>query len=183
MGQTLAKRIRDKRESEKKVVHDRRAVDLVHTDVYAVEIDDPYEPGAKITAFRSKRSDPLARLHAHHQIDEAQYLAGRAYQRDWETAERGAQAIDPSKEFVDGGRLAEPITEPQRRARIRLVRIQRELGRHMYKVAHGVLIGGVTIESLTIGFGRSGQTWTKYYGAMFRDGLDLLAVEYRLASR
>ena len=29
------------------------------------------------------------------QIDEAQYRAGRVFQRDWEIAERGARAIDP----------------------------------------------------------------------------------------
>ena len=38
--------------------------------------------------MRSIRNDPLARLHTHRQIDEAQYQGGRAFQDDWEKAER-----------------------------------------------------------------------------------------------
>jgi hypothetical protein len=37
----------------------------------------------------------------------------RAFQFDWETAERGARAIDPTKEAVDGGQMPEPITDGQ----------------------------------------------------------------------
>jgi hypothetical protein len=66
-------------------------------ELSTLEVDDPLERGAKLTATRNIRNDPLARLHTHHQIDDAQFYAGRAYQRDWEAAERGAQAIDPTK--------------------------------------------------------------------------------------
>ena len=61
------------------------------------------EPGEKIVTLRSIRNDPLGRLHSHHQIDEAQYQGGRAFQDDWEKAERGPQAVDPGREYVDGG--------------------------------------------------------------------------------
>src|SRR3954465_11506205 len=87
--------------------HDRRAHDLPrNAEVIAVEIDDPLalEPGEKIVVLRSVRNDPLGRLHAHHQIDDAQYRGGRAFQNDWERAERGPQAIDPAREYVDGAR-------------------------------------------------------------------------------
>ena len=40
---------------------------------------------------RHRINDPLARLHSHRQIDEAQYQGGRAFQNDWKKAERGAQ--------------------------------------------------------------------------------------------
>ena len=63
--------------------HDRKARDLpLNAEVATVEIDDPLalEPGEKIIALRSIRNDPLARLHSHHQIDEAQYRGGRAFQ-------------------------------------------------------------------------------------------------------
>ena len=60
-----------------------------------VEVDDPLalEPGEKIVTLRSTRNDPLARLHTHRQIDEAQYQGGRAFQSDWEKAERGPRAV------------------------------------------------------------------------------------------
>src|ERR1700744_3703048 len=88
-------------------VHDRRSQDLPHNaEVAAVEVDDPLalEPGEKIVALRSIRNDPLGRLHSHHQIDEAQYRGGRAFQGDWEKGEGGPQAGGPSREYVDGGR-------------------------------------------------------------------------------
>jgi len=111
-------------------VHDRKARDLPrNAEVASVEIDDPLglEPGEKIVAIRSIRNDPLARLHSHRQIDEAQYRGGRAFQDDWEKAERGPRAVDPTREYVDGGqaradhRAAAPggIAAQSRRARTR----------------------------------------------------------------
>jgi hypothetical protein len=81
-------------------VHDRRSRDLLrNAEVAAIEVDDPLalEPGEKIVTLRSIRNDPLARLHSHRQIDEAQYQGGRAFQDDWEKAERGPQAVDPTR--------------------------------------------------------------------------------------
>jgi hypothetical protein len=86
-------------------IHDRRSRDLPrNAEVVAVEVDDPLalEAGEKIVALRSIRNDPLGRPHSHHQLDEAQFLAGRAFQHDWERAERGPQAVDPGREYVDG---------------------------------------------------------------------------------
>lgn len=153
-------------------------------ELSTIDVDDPLEYGAKLTATRNIRNDPLARLHSHHQIDDAQFYAGRAYQRDWETAERGAQAIDPTKEAVDGGRIPEPLSDAQGKARIRLVEIEGILGRTMQRVIHAVLIEGMSMEIMALQlFGRHGETAAKYYGRMFRDALDELAREYRLATR
>jgi hypothetical protein len=101
-------------------IHDRRSKDVLRNrHVSIIEVDDPYERGEKIVVSRQLRGDPLGRLHAHGQIDQAQYNAGRAFQFDWETAERGARAIDPTKEAVDGGQMPEPITDGQAAARVR----------------------------------------------------------------
>src|SRR6478735_5353482 len=100
-------------------VHDRRSQDLpLNAEVAAVEVDDPLalEPGERIVALRSIRNDPLGRMHSHRHIDEAQYQGGRAFQNDWEKAERGPRAVDPGREYVDGGQAPEPITEGQRKA-------------------------------------------------------------------
>src|ERR1700682_3952999 len=61
-------------------IHDRRSRDLLrNAEVAAIEVDDPLglDPGDKIVTLRSIRNDPLARLHTHRQIDEAQYQGGR----------------------------------------------------------------------------------------------------------
>lgn len=166
-------------------VHDRRAQDLLrNAQVGTLEIDDPMalEPGDKIVAIRSTRNDPLAKLHDRRQIDEAQYLGGRAFQEDFETAERGPQAIDPSKEFVDGGRMPEPITEGQRKAVLRLNRAERELGADGSALAHSVLISGLTVSQVARSRGLVGERWEKYFGLRFRECLDRLAVVYGFAT-
>src|SRR5437588_11110916 len=132
-------------------VHDRRARDrALNAEVAAIEVDDPLalEPGEKIVALRSIRNDPLGRLHSHRQIDEAQYQGGRAFQNDWEKAERGPQAVDPTREYVDGGRSREPITERQRKAVLRLNRAERELGADGSALVHDVLVRGLTMQQV-----------------------------------
>src|ERR1700733_15837510 len=87
-------------------IHDRRSTDLPrNAEVAAIEVDDPLalEPGDRIVTLRSIRNDPLGRLHSRRQIDEAQYQSGRTFQDDWEKAERGPQAVDPTREYGDGG--------------------------------------------------------------------------------
>src|SRR3954452_14814003 len=129
-----------------------------------MEVDDPLaqEAGEKIVTMRSLRNDPLGRLHSHRQIDEAQYQGGRALQDDWEKAERGLQAIDPAREYVDGGRPREPITKAQRKAVLRLNRAQRDLGADGTALVHEVLVLGLTMEQVGERRGLRGQRWTDY---------------------
>jgi hypothetical protein len=164
-------------------VADRRSTDLLrNAQVSAMEVDDPFEVGAKILAFRSLRDDPLGRLHDRHQIDEAQYHAGRAYQHDFETAERGPRAIDPSKEAVDGGVMPEPLTEQQRKAALRLKAAAEELGVHGRKLIQDFLINGMTMEQIAQVRGLVPSQFTlKYYGARVRECLDGLAIVYDFA--
>jgi hypothetical protein len=167
-------------------VHDRRSQDLPHNaEVAAVEVDDPLalEAGEKIVALRSIRNDPLARLHSHHQIDEAQYRGGRAFQHDWERAERGPQAVDPSREYVDGVQAREPITEGQRRAALRLNRIERELGADGSALVHDVLVHGMTMEQIAERRGLTTQRWKDYFSRRFQECLDRLALIYGFATK
>jgi hypothetical protein len=162
-------------------VHDRRSQDLPHNaEVAAVEVDDPLalEPGEKIVALRSIRNDPLGRLHSHHQIHEAQYRGGRAFQHDWERAERGPQAVDPSREYVDSSQTREPITEGQRQAVLRLNRIERELGADGSALVHDVLVQGMTMEQIGARRDLSSQRWKDYFSRRFQECLDRLALIY-----
>jgi hypothetical protein len=166
-------------------IHDRKAQDLpLNAEVAAVEVDDPLalEPGEKIVTLRSIRNDPLARLHSHHQIDEAQFRGGRAFQDDWEKAERGPRAVDPTREYVDASPSREPITERQRRAVLRLNRASRELGADGAVLVHEVLILGLTMEKIGERRGLSGQRWMDYFSKRFRECLDRLALIYGFAT-
>ncbi len=177
-----AKRSRSHRMSKS---HDRRAHDLPrNAEVIAVEIDDPLalEPGEKIVALRSVRNDPLGRLHAHKQLDEAQYRAGRAFQDDWERSELGPQAIDPSREHVDGVQRRELVTEGQRQAVLRLNRAERELGADGAAITHDVLVRGLTMEQVGQKRGLASQRWNDYFARRFKECLDRLAMVYGFAT-
>jgi len=166
-------------------IHDRRSRDLPHNaEVAEVEVDDPLalEPGEKIVTLRSIRNDPLGRLHSHRQIDEAQYQGGRAFQSDWERAERGPRAVDPTRDYVDGGQMREPITEGQRKAVLRLNRAERELGADGSVLVHEVLILGMTMEQIGQRRGVRGQRWIDYFARRFRECLDRLAMIYGFAT-
>jgi hypothetical protein len=167
-------------------IHDRRSRDLPrNAEVAAVEVDDPLalEPGEKIVTLRSIRNDPLGRLHSHRQIDEAQYQGGRAFQHDWEKAERGPQAVDPSREYVDGVRTREPITEAQRKAVLRLNRAERELGADGSALVHDVLVQGMTMEQIGQRRGLRTQRWKDYFSRRFCECLDRLALIYGFATK
>jgi hypothetical protein len=174
-------RIKRKRPHDPAKVHDRRSRDLTrNAQVAAVEVDDPMglEPGDKIVTLRSIRNDPLGRLHSHRQIDEAQYQGGRAFQDDWEKAERGPQAVDPGREYVDGGQMREPITERQRKAVLRLNRVERELGADGSALVHEVLISGLTLQQIGQRRGLSSQRWIDYFARRLQECLDRLALIY-----
>src|ERR1700676_1244192 len=166
-------------------IPDRRSRDLPrNAEAAAVEVDDPFglEPGEKIVTLRSLRNDPLGRLHSHHQIDEAQFQAGRAFQSDWEKAERGPRAVDPTREYVDGGQMREPITEGQRKAVLRLNRAERELGADGSALVHEVLIQGMTMEQVGQRRELLSKRWHDYFARRLRECLDRLAVIYGFAT-
>lgn len=154
---------------------DRKSQDLLrNARVAALEVVDPIG-GEKIVVLRSTRDDPLADLHAHHCIDEAQYRAGRAFQYDFEMAERGPRAIDPSKEAVDGGLAPEPITEAQRKAARKLAIAHIRLGANGSAITHDVLIHGRDFRGIATSRGLAGRRWEDHFSFKFRECLDILA--------
>lgn len=140
------------------------------------------EVGGKLIVMRSTRNDPLAGLHARRHIDEAQYHGGRAFQFDFETAERGPRAIDPSKEAVDGGLMPEPITEAQQKAALRLKRAFEELGLDGSALVHDVLIHGMNYRQVAEARGFYGERWEKYFGMNFQQHLHRLSFLYGFAT-
>ncbi|MBR0748113.1 hypothetical protein JQ582_29675 [Bradyrhizobium japonicum] len=166
-------------------IYDRRSREVpFNAEVAEVEVDNPLalDAGEKIVVVRSVRGDPLGRLQAHHQIDEAQYRGGRAFQSDWERAERGPQAVDPTREYVDGTRSREPVTEDQRQAVLRLNRVERELGTDGAALVHDVLVLGLTMDQIGERRAVRTQRWNDYFARRFRECLDRLALIYGFAT-
>jgi len=165
-----------------KTIHDRRTTDkLKDAQLSPIEVDDPLEVGGTLIVMRSIRNDPLANLHARRSIDDAQYQGGRAFQHDFETAERGPRAIDPSKEAVDGGVMPEPITEAQQRAARQLALVHRELGANGSAIVYDVLIAHQTLEQVGARRQMTKELELKYLGRRFRECLDCLALVYGFA--
>jgi hypothetical protein len=142
-------------------------------------VDDPLalEPGEKIVTLRSIRNDPFgAPAVASADRQSAVSEAGRAFQNDWERAERGPQALDPARENVDGVQTREPITEGQRKAVLRLNRAERELGTDGSALVHDVLIQGMTMEQIGERRGLRTLRWKAYFSRRFCECFDRLAL-------
>lgn len=165
-------------------VADRRASEAHRqASLVPVEVPDPYEAGASIVAFKNAKADPLERLKQQSDIDEAQYQAGKAYERDLELAEVGnVRAIDPTKEAVDGGRMPELVTDSQRRALVRLREAGRVMGLFAESVVRGVLERNVSPAQLAIARGFSTRREQLHYGWIFRRALEELTQVYGTAT-
>lgn len=165
-------------------VHERIATDVVINNVVAlVDVPDPFEQGETIKVLRSLRDDPFAQMHHEGRVDECQYWAGRAFQADFEAAERGPRAIDPSRIFVDGGAMPEPLTESQQRSAKRLGEVYRILGPSVSALIHDVLIHGRGMKETAARRGLSERAEVLVVSGMFVRGLDDLAKFYGLAGR
>lgn len=151
---------------------------LRNAQVAPLEVDDPYEVGGKILVMRSTRDDPLADLHDRNMIDEAQYQAGRAFQRDFEAAESGARAIDFTREYVDGGTMPDPLSEARMRAGKQLAVVYEKLGMVDSVLVHDVLVHSMTRAQVAAKRGYNSRSRVEYYGMRFRDCLDSMALIY-----
>jgi hypothetical protein len=161
---------------------DRKSNDLLrNARVAPMEVSDPIS-GDTVIVWRSTRDDPLGDHHARKHIDEAQYQAGRAFQGDFQRAERGPKAIE-LKEWVDGGLPPEPLTEGQRKAAKQLAIVYRELGANGSALIHDVLVHGRTMTQVAASRDLRGKRWEEYFGRRFRECLDCLAVVYGFAMR
>jgi hypothetical protein len=179
------KRRRGKPNDLKNIAHDRTARDLVRNAMAVpVEVDDPYEEGARIVVLRSTRGDPLADMHGKGQIDQCDYVAGRHWQAAWENAEiGGVQALDPTREAVDGGAFCEPLTDIQRRAAQDLKAAREALGVEGNALICDVLGHGLSLAEAARNRAMTSETDRKYIGRRFRECLATLAVRFGYASR
>jgi transposase InsO family protein len=156
-------------------------------DVVPDTVDNPYtHDGAqrRITVLCSTRDDPLRRmLLKDRTIDEAQYQAGRLWQRYREQAEIGAlRAIDTTKEPVDGGgSFPEPITDAHKRAVTRLNEARAILVAWEVNLLTSVLDNRVTLTSIAAAHGFVSNRGRDFISRRFRGCLEKLAKLWGLA--
>lgn len=164
------------------VLHDRRATDLVMGAMVApVEMKDPF--GDQVVVLRSLRDDPLAGMFARRQIDQAQYDAGREWQRLTEKTEIGnVKAIDPTKEAVDGGRFPELYREGAARAARDLAHAHATLGMIGESIVKDILGSRLTIKQSGARRGYTSKAEIEFMGQRFREALNTLAEVFGCAT-
>ncbi len=180
-GITLARRKRQPFDPNKQP-HDRRATEINRGQlghIFFVEVDNPLaeEPGEKIIATRSVRGDPLGDHFARKHIDQAQYDAGREFQRHFGIAERGPRAVQWS-EAVDGDPPRENLTDGQLLAGKWLARIYRRLGIDGSAIVHDVLIHNMTARAVAASRGLNGRQWEEYFAKRLWECLNSVAFIY-----
>jgi hypothetical protein len=179
-----AKRKRPYDPSKDHLVHDRRATEInrgLGRYIVEVEVDDPYEAGGKIATVRSVRDDPLADRFSRGFIDQAQFDAGREFQRHFGIAERGPRAVQMS-EAVDGDPPRENLTDGQLMAGKWLAKCYRKLGADGSALVHDMLVHAMTAKQISESRGMSGQDWEKYFAKRLWECLNTLAVVYGFAT-
>jgi hypothetical protein len=161
-------------------VHDRRATQISRGSaghIVEVEVDDPYEAGARIATVRSIRDDPLADHLARGHIDQAQYEAGRAFQRWFAVAERGPRALQ-IVEAVDGDPPRETRSDEALKAGKWLTRCYGELGKDGSVLIHDMLIQNMTTRQIAAARGMIGEDWNRYFSRRLFECLDTLAIVF-----
>lgn len=171
-----------KRKPKDERVHDRKSTDLLINSIVAeVVVTDP--AGDKIAVMRSLRDDALAWLQSRHQIDEAQFIAGRHWQRLHQSSTIGMiRAIDPTKDAVDGGQMPEAITDKQIDAFRELADSYKALGAYGGRLVFEILGEGRGIAEAAALRGCQTELETKYLGRRFRECLETLAVHWGYAA-
>lgn len=174
-----SKRRRRKREIRPDI--DRRTAAPFNAETVDRMVPDPYSTtGGKIAVTASLRDDPLGRLYARRQVDEAQYRVGLMLLELFELAEIGSvQAMDPGKEPVDGrGAFVEPITDRQLKAARKLAHVRNVLGQVSYDLCRAVLAERVSMEQIAAWHGPVTEITIKYFGKRFRECLQTIAIAF-----
>lgn len=92
-------------------------------------VDDPLEVGRRYQAKVNVRESSIDHMHSRGRIDASQKLAGDRFRKMWEMASVGRnQAMDTTKEPVDGGGGGDPISDELIKASQELARVMRSLG-------------------------------------------------------
>jgi len=136
-------------------------------------VDDVYQKGKFEPVVINVGESPLAIMYDRHQIDLAQYEAGKWFRRTWEQMRYGSMAVDPSHEPVDISRNGgDPIPNRVIDAGRELAAARAEIGRSGYRVVELVCGQGFEIREIV---GQATDRERRHIGWLFRLSLDTLA--------
>lgn len=142
-------------------------------------IQDPFDPDRMIQV-EVRQLDPLSRMAARREIDDAQARAGVLFRQSHEVvASTGLRAVDFLHEKVDGGRVRNGLPERSMRAAQRLREAQLLLGWQNYRVLICCVVEGcpatAVAEQSSAGADRGVVSF------QVRNGLEQLAILWGLA--
>lgn len=154
-----------------------------------VEVDDPCSRPAqedRIIVMRALRDDPLAMMHARGQIDDAQYRAGREFQRFHEvTAVGEVRSIDLSRQRVDASVRRHGVTDRQMIAIYQLKRLAAVLGDRIFSLVEAFLVRRHTLTQIAAACGLNASPDSRdvrRLGKEIRGALDVIAVDQGYAN-
>jgi hypothetical protein len=149
-------------------------------------IDDPLEPGARLTAAVNVRECAIAHMASRGRLNSSQEAAGERFRKLWEQAAIGrSRAIDPAKEAVDGGTLGDPMTDDMVRAARELDRALKSVGMIASSILISVVGEGKRIEDAAADWSRQGgvligRRAEGYITGTMVDALNALVGHWRL---
>jgi hypothetical protein len=146
-----------------------------------VETPETYLGKLETVAYNT-RHDPIERMFARDQIDEAQRLAGNRFRAlvEMEGA-RGAKATDYTQEPVDGRGAAPDVSVKALEAATELSGLRNLLGRLDFALVRQIAGEGFNIVDVAKFWGE-GKFTVKYVGRRFNDALSQLAMHWGYAS-
>jgi hypothetical protein len=165
--------------------HGRAKVKFAALQTVPVEVENPHDlDRGRITVLASTRHDVLRKLrHAPNDpIDEAQFVAGRRWEADWQRAQQGQIISSQFRERVDGsGASGEILTDQQRAAQRRLADADHALGHAGAALVRDILGRGFSISAAAIKYrGKATDKTERYVSARFRECLETLVAVYGL---
>lgn len=121
-------------------------------ELIRVEVDDPYEAGAKLRVMKNVRVHPLDSMLARNRISQAQFEAGETFLKLFEQAEIGnVQAIDYQRVKVDVSYVHRGLDAVSMAAAKRLMAIRSAIGRRPYELLAKVVGERASPYSLAMG--------------------------------
>jgi hypothetical protein len=126
-------------------------------------------------------------MHSRRQIDQAQFMAGRAYQELIDRAEvSGVRSVDLEKTRISGTSFFDPLNDARQKASNRLHQVEGALierhGQEGLAVTRGVLSSRKSVEMIAREHGASSERDIRSVGWLFRKCLDAVARKFGFAN-
>jgi len=167
----------------------KKPVSLAKLNIKPVLVDDPYEIAAKVVVLKNVSTTPLDGMYHQGRLDAVQYEAGNKFQRIFEREMiGGARAIDYSMERVDGGRLADPLSDSLLQAHRDLMVAANAAGIVGYQILRAVIGEGISIRRLikerpSLCMGLEGRRAEGYVGGRLVEALDAIVDAWGMTAR